>query len=217
MSVSDTSPRAGPYTGDSSNKTFAFSFKVVASTDVVPYLIDEGGEPAEIESNFSVSMNSDQDASPGGEVTYPVSGDAITSSEKVVLLRRTPLSQGVNLKNQAAYDAEVHEDALDKLTLQVQQLEEKLNRCIQFRPQETPTEAELWDASDSVAADAAAAAASLAGVQALLQTGTFATLDASASSTMFLAKITDLQQFGVYLGDRTQGENGWLFLGGYVT
>lgn len=64
----------------------------------------------------------------------------------------------------------------------------------------------------SYATVALAMAAATGGI---IQTGTFPAIDATVAATPFLAILTDTQQFAVYLGSRSLGQNGWCFLGGF--
>lgn len=49
----------------------------------------------------------------------------------------------------------------------------------------------------------------------VVQQGTFASLDAAANTTIFIAKATDTRQILMFLGSRSLGDNGWAVLGGF--
>jgi hypothetical protein len=53
------------------------------------------------------------------------------------IFRRTALSQGLDLRRNDAFPAESLETAVDRLTRQVQDLQDQLNRCVKFGDGET--------------------------------------------------------------------------------
>ncbi len=59
------------------------------------------------------------------------------------------------------------------------------------------------------------AAAVFAQFSQLFQVGAFATLDAAANATPFIAIVTDNRTISVFLGDRGLGTNGWTTIGGF--
>lgn len=65
----------------------------------------------------------------GGSVTYPLTGSAIAASTHLTLLRTVPLTQPTVLSNLGAYLPEVVEGALDRLTMEIQQLTERVARA----------------------------------------------------------------------------------------
>ena len=66
---------------------------------------------------YSVAVNRDQAASPGGSVTFVA---APATSVVVLVERSTPMTQEVNYTVYDKFPAETHERALDKLTVQIQ-------------------------------------------------------------------------------------------------
>ena len=66
-------------------------------------------------SGYTVALNADQDASPGGSVTF---GSATASTVRIE--RETPLTQETNYTAYDAFPAETHELALDKAVMLVQ-------------------------------------------------------------------------------------------------
>ena len=70
--ASDDNRKAGPYTCNGATVTFSFSFKVfAASTDLAVVLADADGDETDLvySTDYSVSLNSDQNANPGGSIT----------------------------------------------------------------------------------------------------------------------------------------------------
>lgn len=129
MSISSTARKAGPYNGNGIAVAFPFAFKVFSSADVMVVKTT----PAAVEStlvlttDYTVSLNADQDSNPGGTVTVvsaPASGYKITISSQVAEL------QPVVLTNAGGFYPKVINDALDRLTILAQQLAEKVERAV---------------------------------------------------------------------------------------
>jgi hypothetical protein len=77
--------------------------------------------------DYTVALNSDQDTSPGGTVTMltaPASGQSITITSNVANLQPTVLA------NLGGFYPEVINDSLDRATIQIQQLDERLDRAL---------------------------------------------------------------------------------------
>jgi Pectate lyase superfamily protein len=132
MTVPATPRRAGPFNGNDSATSFPFTFKVSAKEDIQVELTDVGAViiPLVLDSDYSVTLNGDQDASPGGSVTYPISGDPLATGEKLVVLGALANAQLTDLPAGGAYRAKVVEDALDRQVILIQQLAELLSRAL---------------------------------------------------------------------------------------
>lgn len=132
MTVPATTRRAGPFNGNDSSTSFPFAFRVFSKDDIQAQHADATGVTTQLvlDSDFSVTLNADQDATPGGTVTYPISGDPLAEGEKLVLLGAVPYEQTTDLPSGGAYRASVVEDALDRTVMQVQQLSEELGRAL---------------------------------------------------------------------------------------
>ena len=70
---------------------------------------------------IGVTLNADQDAAPGGTVDYSV---APPDLQAIRIQRVTPQAQDLDYTRYDPFDSESHEDALDKLTMEVQDLEQ---------------------------------------------------------------------------------------------
>jgi len=75
-------------------------------------------------------------------VTAPASGETIT------ILRNVPQTQETDYVENDSFPADTHETALDKLTMQVQQLQENLDRLIQFPETSTISNVTIEDPID---------------------------------------------------------------------
>jgi len=134
LTVAATTRRAGPYAGNGVATTFDFEFKVFASTDIAVVLADEIGTETDLvlNSDYSVSLNADQNADPGGTITYPISGSPMATGEVLAIVGGLAYSQTTQLPNGGAYNASVVERALDRITILVQQILETATRGVQL-------------------------------------------------------------------------------------
>jgi len=132
--------------GNGVTTSWPFSFKVFDPGHLVVAYTDASGDETVLGSgDYVVSLNADQDASPGGTVTY---SPAIASGTKLTLLRSVPFTQAVDLKNQGGFFPEVLERGFDLVVMQVQQLREQLARSLKLSPSQAAIgELEATDAA----------------------------------------------------------------------
>jgi hypothetical protein len=123
MTVSSITNRKS-YSGDGSTTVFAYDFKVFADTDLKVILRASGGAETvqTLTTHYSVS-GVGNDA--GGNVTMVT---APASGETLVIVRNVPNTQETDYIENDPFPASSHEDALDKLTMEVQRLDEKFGR-----------------------------------------------------------------------------------------
>lgn len=73
MTIASSTRKAGPFTGDDASTVFAFSFKVFSAADlyvVKAVAVATGAETVlTLTTDYTVSLNADQNNSPGGTVT----------------------------------------------------------------------------------------------------------------------------------------------------
>ena len=125
MTVPATTRKAGPYTGNGVQTVYPYAFKVFAITDVKVVSADLAGVETVLSSGFTVSMNADQVASPGGNVTLSA---ALTSGYKLTVLGNLPYDQTLALPGGGNFNPVVVENTFDRLVTQVQQLAEAITR-----------------------------------------------------------------------------------------
>jgi hypothetical protein len=128
MPISTLNRRAGPYAGNGATTAFAFAFKVTASTDVLVILADSAGAETvqDFMTHYTVLLNADQDAAPGGTVTMltpPPSGVSLFIGS------RAPPIQLADLNNAGGFYPRVVTEALDRLTILAQQTVEQISRA----------------------------------------------------------------------------------------
>ena len=134
MTVASTTAKAGPYDGDDATVEFDFTFKAQAVTDIkVVSTITTSGVQVDTEleqdTEYSVTLNADQNSSPGGVVTIVT---APATGEQITVLRSVATTQGASLPNQGGFYPKVIENALDKLTMLLQQLSEESERSLKL-------------------------------------------------------------------------------------
>lgn len=126
MSISNTDSKV-IYTCDPATTTFPYAFKIFEDSDLVvtKYTIDDGTETVlTINTHYTVTGAGD-DA--GGTVELVA---AFSADYKLVIQRVLPLTQTTDYVENDPFPAESHEDALDKLTMICQQLQEQVTRSI---------------------------------------------------------------------------------------
>lgn len=112
------------YQGNGVATVFAVPFKVLAGESHVRCRLVVNGEEAEV-SNFIVNYSKD-----AVSVTYPAEGSPIPIDQELIIYRKTGLDQNIDLEEGGPFHAETHEYAFDKLTMQIQEVDEKVGRAI---------------------------------------------------------------------------------------
>lgn len=134
MTVSSTIRSAGPFPGNSVATSFPFDFKVFAKEDlqVTRTVVSSGVEELlELDSDYSVLLNADQENDPGGSVEYlPLDGLPMSSAYELVVLSVVPATQEMDIANAGNFLPDVLEKALDRTILIIQQALEKIGRAI---------------------------------------------------------------------------------------
>ena len=123
MTISSTNRKAGPYIGNGTASVFPFYFKVFVATDmeVIRLNLTTSTETTlALTTDYTVTLNADQNATPGGTITL-VAG-ALPTGMNLVITSAVPNLQLTDLTNQGGFYPDVINDALDKLTIEVQQV-----------------------------------------------------------------------------------------------
>lgn len=97
---------------------FDFTFKVIDAAQVT-VTVDDSVQS----SGITITLNEDQDNSPGGTVAFdtpPADGTAI------IVFRDTDLTQATSLTPYSPFPAKTVETALDRLTMITQELEARI-------------------------------------------------------------------------------------------
>ena len=130
MTISSTT-RIAQHNGNGSASTFAFSFKVFAASDlqVIRLTNSTGVETTlALTTDYTVALNGNQNTNPGGSITLVAGalavGFTLTITSDIANLQPTDLT------NQGGFYPEVITDALDRATIQIQQLADGKERAV---------------------------------------------------------------------------------------
>ena len=148
MTVSTTTIK-NAYSGNGSATAFNYTFKVFSTSELKVYIrtTATGAETLKtIDTHYTVSGVGDTG---GGTVTF-TSGNVPASTEGVVLLRDTALTQATDYVENDPFPASSHENALDKLTHQMQEITDSLNRS--FKVSKTVTDLTTAEVTDDATA-----------------------------------------------------------------
>lgn len=133
MTTPSTERKAGPLLGTGAQTTWPFTFKVFAATDIAVTIADTlGVEMALVYGvDYNVTLNANQETSPGGTVTYPISGAALPVGKRLVIFGNLPYDQPLDLPSGGNFSPLALENQLDRMVMQIQQLRENVGRALQ--------------------------------------------------------------------------------------
>lgn len=216
MTINSEVRIAGPFSGNDVTVDFPFAFKVFDADEVLVVREEAGVELVlELSVDYTVALNADQEAAPGGAVT--LLAGPLPSGETLTLTSALAPLQPVDLTNQGGFYPRVINNAFDRVTILLQQLGAQVARSVRFPlsdgtelQAELPTKAEranryvIFDAagnittsaenveqySQSAAASAAAAAASAVDADEDAAAAE-ASADSAAASVNSLAALVD--------------------------
>jgi len=208
MTIQNTTLRkAGPSQGNGVTTVFPFTFKVFTATDILVTYLDALAVESVLvlSTNYTVSLNADQNTSPGGSVTLLV---APATATYITLTSQVTNTQTLALTNSGGFYPESINNALDRTVIQVQQIAEVVSRCVVVAVSSTQTAAQLL-ASIYASAASAVSSASSASASAV-------SASASAVSAAGYVVPTQTGNSGKYLG--TNGTaTAWSLVSGGAT
>ena len=100
---------------------YPFGFKAFTTADLAVVKKDASGvlTTLTLSADYSVSLNADQNSAPGGSVTMVV---ALPVGASLTISTAVAATQGASLTNGGAFFAQVIENALDRVTVLIQQI-----------------------------------------------------------------------------------------------
>ena len=140
MTVSSTTVK-NSYSGNGSNDTFVYGFKIFADTDLEVIIRSALGVETVKTLTTHYTVTNAGSAS-GGNVVF-TSGNIPTATETVVVRREVPQTQAIDYIANDPFPAESHEEGLDRATMTIQQLQEEVNRAIKLSATNTMTSTEF--------------------------------------------------------------------------
>ena len=137
-----TTTTTNTYTGDGTTTAFSFTFEILETTDIKVIVVTTATGVESVRSigtgstNYAVTGTGNVN---GGTVTFVT---APTASETVFLMRNMEFTQPTDYRTNDPFPAETHENALDRMALQIQQVSRRLDRAL-LRPESDTTSGAL--------------------------------------------------------------------------
>ena len=201
MTVSSTVNTSPIYAGNDTTGPWAFSFKTFDQAELEVIKASSAGVETilTLTTEYTVSLNGDQNASPGGEVTTVAN---VATGESLRVRWVGIPTQETDIQNAGGFYPEVIENALDKLTMLTQRNTEEIGRAVKTTitsgGDPDALVASLLAAEVNAAASEAAAAVSAG--------------NASTSETNAAASAASINPTTFVKRDGTQGMQGLLQL-----
>ena len=130
MTISGILRTAGPYIGNNTTTVFGFTFKVFATDQLVVVKLNTSTSvetTLTLITDYTVTLNGNQNSNPGGSVTLPA---VLATGYNLTLTSSVANLQPTDLTNQGGFYPEVITDALDRATIQIQQMSDDVTRSI---------------------------------------------------------------------------------------
>lgn len=134
MSLSDTPCRSDAI-GNNSTAIYTFNFQIVDPTDLLVITRDTSEVETVLAIDTDYSVQYEQYDSSG---TITLLAGNLDTGYAIMMRRNKPLSQDTDIRNQGAYFPEVIEDTFDSGVMDIQQLQEQIDRSIKIAETELP-------------------------------------------------------------------------------
>ena len=144
MTVSSTTTK-NSYSGNGSTTVFAYAFKIFDDADLQVIIRSSTGTETTKTLTTHYTVSGAGSAS-GGNVTF-TTGNTPASGETVVIRRNLTQTQSTDYVANDPFPAESHEDALDRLTMIAQGIQEELDRSFKISKTTTITTPEFTDSA----------------------------------------------------------------------
>ena len=140
MTVSSTTVK-NSYSGNGSTTEFAYTFKIFADSDLQVIIRSAAGAETTktLTTHYTVAGAGNAN---GGSITF-TSGNTPTNTETVLIRREVPQTQAIDYIANDPFPAESHEEGLDRSAMNVQQLQEEVDRSIKISRTNTMTSTEF--------------------------------------------------------------------------
>lgn len=127
MTVSNQTPRNGPYTGNGSTTSFSYTFRADLEAELVVVLEEGGTETVQtLTTHYTTTGIGNTNGGTIEMVTAP------TSDQTLTIRRDVTHQQSIDLQNRKSVIPQVIEDGFDELTRQMQDLAEQVERAALF-------------------------------------------------------------------------------------
>jgi len=142
MTISSTTTKIS-YTATAGVYVYGFSFKILASSEIVLYI---NGVSKTLDTHYSVSGVGNEN---GGSVS--INSSYVTAGDTVLINRVVALTQTIDLVENDALPASSLENGLDKNMMAAQQLKEELNRSLKLTSTSASTPPFIKDTPTTIA------------------------------------------------------------------
>jgi hypothetical protein len=131
LAISSSTRKAGPFLGNDATTVFPFAFKVFTTADLRVVRTNALGVESDLvlDTDYTVTLNSNQDNDPGGTVTR---GTALPTGERLTITSDVEALQPLVLTNNGGFYPRVINDAFDKITIIAQQLIGQVGRSLKL-------------------------------------------------------------------------------------
>jgi hypothetical protein len=149
MTTPSTARKAGPFTGNGSTSSWPFTFKVFADGDIKVTKADAAGVETVLVlgTNYTVSLNANQETSPGGTVSY-----LLPSGHKLTITGDLDYDQSYDIPAGGNFNPVALENQLDRMVMQTQQLAEEMARAVKVPVTDDATGQLSQDLADGILA-----------------------------------------------------------------
>lgn len=139
MSLSSTTSRQAPYTGDGSTATYAYGFKIFSDSDLKVQVENiSTGALTTLTKTTDYTVTGVGETTGGNVVLVDASqawldgSGYLTSSYKLLIRRKPSLKQETSIRNQGDFYPSAHEDQFDKLVMIDQSQQDELDRSVKL-------------------------------------------------------------------------------------
>lgn len=124
-----TETNRNDYIGTGIVDTYQYNFKIFDEGDLLVTTKDVDGVESTLVLNVDYSVDGAGDDA-GGEIT--LLDGPLTADYGITVRRVLDIEQPTDIRNQGAFFPSIHEDAFDRLTMLVQQLQDQVNRSLKL-------------------------------------------------------------------------------------
>ncbi len=139
MTLATTTSTAGPFLCNGVVVAYPYAWRILADDEIEVTLITPTGERTTLAKTTDYTVTGVGNTGGGNVETLATYEDGYS----IFLRRKPPLSQTSEFQNQGAYNAETHEEAFDKLAMQVQFVRDEAARAVK-----APLGSEPFDVPD---------------------------------------------------------------------
>jgi hypothetical protein len=150
MTTPSTARKAGPFTGNGTQNSWPFTFKVFAASDIKVTIANAAGVETVLTlgTDYTVSVNANQETSPGGSVTY-----LLANGSKLAVTGDLDYDQPMDIPSGGNFNPVALENQLDRAAMQVQQLKEQVDRSAKMPTTASTEDIEAFTAGIVALAD----------------------------------------------------------------